>query len=204
MYFILEQWQRYNKAYKDVTSSILTVQHGFVLKRRNVTRSKVSSWTHNFMCLTGKDDKRVLTTLIERDELQQASLGIRKLHFPNVDCTTEEFHQTIINAYPKLQGTGGFELLRCKAATRDLELIPSPTCHSLRLLRNSIKSNSSKIYICPIQLDIEMVIKEKDHPPVSHLTACVHILWAIFMQKVIYTGIFFALLNFYILVLLQR
>ena len=108
MYFILEQWQRYNKAYKDVTSSILTVQHGSVLKRRNVTRSKVSSWTHNFMCLTGKDDKRVLTTLIERDELQQASLGIRKLHFPNVDCTTEEFHQTIINAYPKLQGTGGF------------------------------------------------------------------------------------------------
>lgn len=59
------------------------------------------------MCLAGKNDNGFLTTLIECDGLQQGGLDVRELHFPNVDYMTEEFHQIIINAYPKLQGTGG-------------------------------------------------------------------------------------------------
>ena len=59
------------------------------------------------MRLAGKNDNGFLTTLIECDGLQQGGLDVRKLHFPNIDYMTEEFHQIIINAYPKLQGTGG-------------------------------------------------------------------------------------------------
>ena len=74
---------------------------------------------------------RVRSQFSVLSQQQQGGLGARKLHFPNVDC---EFHQIIINAYPKFQGTGDFELLRCKAAIRDLL---SPTYHLVSLARPS-------------------------------------------------------------------
>ena len=126
-----------------------------------------NSSTRNWNCLEKKEFEQLTSGIDCSKVLVKGSNTFPKL------IVRQEFCQIILNAYPKLQGIGGFELLRCKAATRDLELKPSLTCHSLRLLRSSIKSNSSKVYICPIQIDIEIVIKE-DHPPVSHLL-CTHL-----------------------------
>ncbi len=86
-----------------------------------------------------------------------AGLGEKKIQVPDVDCSTEEFNEVLINAFRKLKDCGGFELLRCTSSTRDLELIQSPVCHSPRLLRNRI--GTARIYIRPIQtnLDIEEI-----------------------------------------------
>lgn len=78
----------------------------------------------------------------------------KKIVIPDVDCSTDEFHVVILHAFPKLETGGGFELLRCLPSTRDLEVIPSPLCHSPRLLRTRI--STARIYIRPIQNDLEM------------------------------------------------
>ena len=41
-----------------------------------------------------------------------AGLG-EKIVVPDVDCTTEEFHEILMQSFPKLRNGGGFELLRC-------------------------------------------------------------------------------------------
>lgn len=71
-----------------------------------------------------------------------------------MDCSTEEFHAVLMKSFPKLKKCGGFELLRCVPSTRDLELIPSPVCHSPRLLRNRI--GTARIFIRPIQADLSI------------------------------------------------
>lgn len=53
-----------------------------------------------------------------------------------------------------MKNGGGFELLRCTAGSKDLEIIQYPTSHSPRLLRSRI--GSSKLFIRPIQLDLDM------------------------------------------------
>ena len=111
-------------------------------------KSKPSSWTQKFVCLASKDGVKVPTSMGGKEELLLAGLGEKKLVIPDVDCTTCEFHDVIITAFPKLKDAGGFELLRCLASTRDLEEIPSPICLSPRLLRNRI--GSARVYIRPI------------------------------------------------------
>ncbi len=71
-----------------------------------------------------------------------------------MDCSTQEFHDSILEAFPKLKEAGGFEFLRCVANSRDLEEVPSPINLSPRLLRSHM--NSGRIYIRPIQVDLDL------------------------------------------------
>ena len=171
--------QRFNKAYKDTVTSLKSVQGTATLsmKRKSVEdgcimskKAKVSSWTHRFMCLSGKDDNRIPTTTVERETLALGGLGEKKVHVPNVDCSIEEFQNIIIDNYPKLINIGGFELMRCISSSRNLELIPSPICHSPRLLRSSI--GNGRVYIRPIQTDIDVsILPMGDLPQASNFIA---------------------------------
>lgn len=55
---------------------------------------------------------------------------------------------------PKLKNAGGFELLRCIAGSRDLEVIQYANSHSPRLLRARL--GIAKVFIHPIQLDLDL------------------------------------------------
>ena len=83
-----------------------------------------------------------------------AGLGEKKVVVTDIDCSTSEFHEHLFQAFPKLKDCGGFECLRCIPSTRDLEVIPSPACHTPKLLRNRI--GSGRVYIRPIQMDLDI------------------------------------------------
>lgn len=140
---------------QNVKSESLKRKGGFS-KSSLPKKPKPSSWTHKFVCLANTDDDRVPTSLYAKESLTFAGLGEKKIVIPDVDCTTEEFHEVLISSFPQLRNAGGFELMRCLPSSRDLEIIPSPICHSPRLLRSRI--STARVYIRPIQNNLEMEI----------------------------------------------
>ena len=176
MLLFIEGWQHFDNAYRDAVTSIRGIrndcsgnrefveEHRSNFKRKCSTKASVlskkpksSSWTQKFICLSGTSDDRVPTTSVVREALSLAGLGEKKIQIYDVDCSTEAFHEILINAFPKLKTCGGFELLRCVPSTRDLELIPSPVCHSPQLLRSRI--GTVRIYIRPIQADLDIEVE---------------------------------------------
>jgi hypothetical protein len=174
---VTQGWQRFNNAYRDAIASIRGIrcdyrshsrdvvqEHRSTFKRRCSTnslpikKSKPSSWTHKFVCLCNTSDERVPTTASARETLFLAGLGERKVQVPDIDCNTEEFREILMTEFPKLRNCGGFELLRCLPSSRDLEVIPSPVCHSPRLLRSRI--GTARIYIRPMQSDLDIDIQD--------------------------------------------
>ena len=168
---------RFSTAYNDAITSIRRMRGGNTpfmmgtrfeagancLKRKGgknksslPKKPKPSSWTHKFVCLATTNEDRVPTSCM-KDLLAFAGLGEQKVFIPDVDCTIEEFYETLYESFPRLRKAGGFELLRCLPSTRDLEIIPSPVSQSPRLLRS--RMSTARVYIRPIQrnLDIDKV-----------------------------------------------
>ena len=82
---------------------------------------KPRSWTTKFFCLSNRDSLKVPCGLQERDDLVQAGLGEKKVVIPDIDCSQKEFYDVLIKTFPKLQGIGGFDLLRCIPNSKELE-----------------------------------------------------------------------------------
>lgn len=125
-------------------------------------RNKVGQWTGKYMCLSSKDATNVPTTVGVKEMLVEAGLGEKKIEVPDVDCTAQEFHEILFNAYPRLRNGGGFELLRCLPNTRRLEPISVSIAKSPKMLRQVV--GASKIYIRPIQRDLD-ITPVADHFP---------------------------------------
>ena len=96
--------------------------------------------------------------MFEKNELVLAGLGEKKISILDVDCETSEFHETLLQAFPKLRDGGGFEMLKCASSTRKLEVIPFSISKSPRLLRSWI--GTARIYIRPIQVDLDLTAVE--------------------------------------------
>ena len=71
------------------------------------------SWTQKFICLASKDMRRVPGSIGEKEELIEAGLGEKSVFIPDVECSAQEFKETLITEFPKLADAGGFELMRC-------------------------------------------------------------------------------------------
>ena len=95
----------------------------------------------------------------EKAELMQAGLGLRSLSL--TDSTDPDvFMREIMEAYPKLQNVGGFDLLRTGSKRHNMLevlLIPS-TGHSASFVRSLV--GQAKVYIRPIQQDIGLEAQE--------------------------------------------
>ncbi len=69
----------------------------------------------------------------------------------------------MLTIFPKLNGGGGFELLRCKPRSRDLVLIGHRIINCQKLLKRQVVN--SKVYVVrPIQrdLNLDVVSSEED------------------------------------------
>lgn len=110
------------------------------------------------VCLAGTTECRVPSTVAAREILLEAGLGEKRVIVPDIDCDAKEFVRIIVDHYPKLDGCGGFELLRCISNSRNLEVISPQIASSPKLLKAIV--GSSKVYIRPIQkeLDLESTI----------------------------------------------
>ena len=91
--------------------------------------------------------------------LEEAGLGEKMLEVP-VSCSPEEFHDTILTAYPKLQEGGGFELLRCMPNSRDLVPIGTRVAGTPKLLKRRV--GNGRVYIRPLQRELSLDPEELD------------------------------------------
>jgi hypothetical protein len=97
----------------------------------------------------------------EKDRLYKANLGEKKISFEKND-DAGYFKCRIEEHYPKLDGIGGFELLRTQARSRcDLEvIIVPPGGYTVNFLSNFSNLGQAVCYIRPIQNDLSLVDQE--------------------------------------------
>lgn len=68
---------------------------------------------HRFVCLALRDQQKIPTTDVEKNNLLEAGLGEKVIEFPSLEASGEQFKDLLYSAYPKLRDGGGFELCRC-------------------------------------------------------------------------------------------
>ena len=165
------RYQRFRGAYDEAMTSLQAVrsrsvaaEHRYNFSRRrssshgSATNKKAklaSTWTHIFYCLASCDQEKLFTTSALKNELILAGLGEKKIKISNIDCNVKEFHEEIMNSFPKLRNAGGFEFLKCKPSSRMLEIIPFGIANSPRHLKTYV--GTAKVYIRPIQVDLDLV-----------------------------------------------
>lgn len=139
-------------------------------QQRSLFRKKAPAspvgWNQRFVCLHSTSADQVPCRQADRLVLEEAGLG-EKVLVVDMNCTPEGFRQLLLDAYPKLEGGGGFELLRCKPKSKDLLLISCRISSSPKLLKRRV--GNGKIFIRPIQRDLSLdeVIPDDEDEGVS-------------------------------------
>lgn len=94
------------------------------------------------------------SSVAARETLLEAGLGEKKVLLADIECSKEEFWETITSTFPKLKDCGGFELLRCVANTKGLDVV-SPNIAQSPVLLKTVLGNA-RVYIRPIQRDLDL------------------------------------------------
>ena len=108
-------------------------------------------WNVKMVCLDKTDAEKVPCNKYERSLLAEAGLGEKVIAVPDTS-SIDEFKAVIEDAFPKLEGCGGYEILRCVPNSKDLELISPVISQTPRLLRGII--GAGRIFIRPIQQNL--------------------------------------------------
>jgi hypothetical protein len=124
------------------------------------------------VCLAQTSDCRVPSTVAARELLIEAGLGEKKVIIPDINMTAREFFGVIVEHFPKLHGCGGFELLRCISNSRNLEAISPKIAASPKLLKAI--AGTSKIYIRPIQRDLDLEESALDSSSLEMMENCIN------------------------------
>lgn len=115
---------------------------------------KVEKWRHEFVCLANKGQSRAPLPM-EKVELVHAKLGPLHLEL-TLNGDSQMFHDELLKGYPKLQGCGGYELLRgSDTNNRELTVIAPPVGGYTALFLKSVVSHA-KIYVRPLQADLSL------------------------------------------------
>ena len=93
-----------------------------------------------------------------KEKLLTAGLGEQKTTIPDVSCTKSEFNDAILELFPRLRESGGYELLKCIPNSKHLEIISSRISQSPRLLRSVV--GNGRVFIRPIQKSLSLVPDE--------------------------------------------
>ncbi|XP_052237909.1 uncharacterized protein LOC127849229 [Dreissena polymorpha] len=125
-------------------------------RKRVKSEGKHRPWTVTFVCLTDKNCSKVPTAEV-KEMLLKAGLGFKKIQFTSEDnlmekvCSDDKDENNECVGFPQLKHSGGFELLRCQANSRELTAIDCPW--TVKGLKKFIGSQT-KIYIRPIQQNL--------------------------------------------------
>ena len=116
--------------------------------------AKISPWSHKFVCLASKTACRAPTSA-EKSFLTSFGLGEKVIKFTSFQTTMlDEFQDILKREYPQLESCGGFDLLRCKSNSKELEEIPFMVTFPLPRIQQHV--SSGRIYIRPLQNDIKL------------------------------------------------
>lgn len=122
--------------------------------KKKKAAAKRTTWTITVVCLASHQQRRVPTDSKFKENLVEAGLGEKKIIIPDLDCGAAEFKDILLTKFPKLKDGGGFELLRCVANSKSLEVISTTVSRLPRLLKAVI--GSGKVYLRPIQRDLDL------------------------------------------------
>ncbi|ORU94807.1 MAG: hypothetical protein A6F71_09705 [Cycloclasticus sp. symbiont of Poecilosclerida sp. M] len=81
------------------------------------------SWRHRFVCLAHTNQWKIPTTEGEKDSLEKAGLGEKEIVFTTLNLSADEFKELLFDTFPKLRVGGGFQLLKCMANSRKVEVL---------------------------------------------------------------------------------
>ena len=115
---------------------------------------KKPAWKHKFVCLAYKDQSRVPTSDIDKEELYLADLGEKEVEFRTLDASADEFKEILLNTFPRLREGSGYQLLKCMPNSRRLEVLSSVVYSSPGALKQRV--GTSRTYIRPIQRDLDL------------------------------------------------
>ena len=180
-YCVTGRWRSIRNRYESTMSLLREARsgsiaaehrHNFASRRRfteqgkSCKHPKLSSWTHKFICLAYTNQEKPCSSTAEKNELTLAGLGEKKITIPDIDCSSQEFQDSIIAAFPKLGAGGGYEFLKCTPSTRKLEVIPYAISSCARRLKAWI--GTANIYLRPIQINLDLsTSNEFDNDEVS-------------------------------------
>ena len=102
----------------------------------------------------------------ELDELYHAGLGLKKIAIPDMNAVNNSsFRKIIIDSFPLLKHSGGFEYLRCIRNSKRLELFSELAQSNPKVLQEC--SQKGKIFIRPVQSDLVLPPEKKSHVRLS-------------------------------------
>ena len=103
--------------------------------RKDSKKSSVKCLTRKFVCLSDKDQQKVP----EREEMRELlvhGLGEVKVAIPE-DANEKAIRNKLIETFPKLKDSGGFELMYVECRKKDLSVIPpGPDGLSMKYLQS--------------------------------------------------------------------
>ena len=89
-----------------------------------------------------------------------AGLGEKKIVVPDISCSADGFKEVLVGAFPKLEGCGGFELLRCIPNSKELEPFSIAVSQSPKMLKSVL--GAGRVYIRPIQKSLQLEEDENE------------------------------------------
>ena len=132
---------------------------GFLASQK---RPKLTYWTKETICLRYTDQGKAPDTE-EKMKLAQMGLGFKELKF-DTEGDAFHIHSTLLSAYPEIEDCGGYTLMRLGCGSNELVTIESPKDGlNVRYLRDILKS--AKLFVRPLQRDIEIEVKKEDGDP---------------------------------------
>ena len=123
-------------------------------KPKSSKKKKELTHTLKFVCLSSKDAVKPRTTVKERTDLANSSLGAKSITF----VENESVYNTVLDNYPQLAEVGGFDFLlyqRGGGSDGGFHMIKPP--HTANRMKDLC--GQAKIYIRPVQKDIPLISK---------------------------------------------
>ena len=119
--------------------------------RQNIPNVNTTSrtLTRKFFCLASCE-QRASPTRALKDELQNAGLGEKRICFRNSSGNAAYVMQKLQKHYPKLQHSGGFDILKRGKGPQVSELVfipPPPTGYNVEFLRKNFSQGT--VYLRP-------------------------------------------------------
>ena len=139
-----------------VRNELLTTMRGYSRGRNAVppAKRKKCAWKHKFMCLAYCGQSKLPSSEADRDELFEAGLGEKTIEFENINCSPNEFRETIFSAFPQLRESGGYQFLKCVPNARNLETLSPLVLTSPLMLKQRV--GVARTYIRPLQRDLNL------------------------------------------------
>jgi hypothetical protein len=133
------------------------------------------AWKHRFVCLPYKDQGKIPTTDLEKDNLLKCGLGEKVIEFTDLDISADEFKQIILEEFPKLRDGAGYLFYKCKPNSRKLEPLSVAALSSPVMLKDRV--GTARTYICPIQQDLDLTQVIDLPKGVCYAATCITVLY---------------------------